>query len=689
MKDELSKPSLPEDYPHPEPLGDIRRIFSDVTEIFKPKTEGDLVEFSKARLRGWDADLAHMLHAPMRDLTARHYKAVVFVGAARTGKTMSLVNNFLAYTAINDPVDMSVFMPTESLASYYSKKRWGIDLMMAIPELADRVREGAGNSTVYTKILKSGVIINFGWNSVSQVASKDFVRVVASDIDRAGDTGSEGSFWELLSKRTTTAMSRGMALAESSPGRPITDPEFIQSSPHEAPPTTGILGIYNQGNRQIAFGQCPHCEEYFAPAPDIAAFTLDLTLGRKARAAAARMICTVCGGELDHTHEKQFKRSGEWVGEGQTIDSKGVVHGELLDTDTSSYWQSGWFAGFVSWENLIVQYIDAHREFELTTNEARLQAVYNTGFAAPYLENARRIDTSLVGSLMERNEPLERYYVPDGVRVLIASVDIQGGINSRFVVQVIGYGINGERWVIDRFNISQTDEGSRIKPHSMIEHWEYITHKVVNATYKVGDDLELRIYRTMIDSGGSAGVTERAYEYWRILKKQQLSTRVQLIKGGSEISMIQPIIKLSYPDATKKEDKYQGARGDVPLLILNTLLLKDAIKSSIDREEYGANYMHYPDWLKEWWFKELTSEVRTEKTWVQVAKRNETFDLCCYSHSGWIFLNGHLINWDTPPAWCQKLELGLNSEVMSVNDRREMKDKPLKVVTRKQRFRFN
>jgi len=674
-------------YPQPEPTGEVSKIYNDVLQVLKPKLNADIVEFASEFAPSWNPDIVHLLHKPMRDLTKRKYKSVIFVGAARTGKTYSLVTMFLGYTVMSDPVDFALFMPTEQLASYYSKKRWGIELMMDIPQIKDQIRTGAGNETVYTKVLRSGAIVSFGWNSVSQVASKDFVRVVLSDVDRAGSTGSEGDFFTLAAKRTTTAMSRGMVLAESSPSKPISDPEYTVSSLHEAPPTHGILGLYNNGNRQIVYSQCPHCEEYFSPSPDVTAFYIDPELSRPEQAAQAFMVCTLCGGELHHDYEKEFKLKGTWVGEGQEIDSDGVVHGEMLPTTSSSYWQSGWFASFISWKQILIEYLDAKAEYDLTGNEDRLKSVYNTSLAAPYLEYARRVDTSKVGTLMSRAEALERFIVPPDARVLLASVDIQGGRNARFVVQVMAYGRNGERWVVDRYSITQRDDGSRVMPHANAEDWDYVTHKVVNATYRVDEDREMRVYRTAVDTGGSAGTTERAYEWWRTLKKQGLSKRVQLVKGGSEISYTQPIIKIGYPDATSKADKFVGARGDVPLMILNTLLLKDAVKASMDREDEGANYFHFSDWLTEPWYKELTAETRTEKTWVQVGKRNESFDLCVYSHSLWMLVKGHKVNWDTPPAWCAPFEH--NSEVMTTAQRKEMKAKPLKKVRRNARFRFN
>lgn len=41
-------------------------------------------------------------------------------------------------------------------------------------------------------------------------------------------------------------MSAGMTLVESSPGKDIVDLKHIPKSSHEAPPTTGILSLYNR-----------------------------------------------------------------------------------------------------------------------------------------------------------------------------------------------------------------------------------------------------------------------------------------------------------------------------------------------------------------------------------------------------------------------------------------------------------
>ncbi|MDP1131113.1 phage terminase large subunit family protein, partial [Klebsiella pneumoniae] len=51
---------------------------------------------------------------------------------------------------------------------------------------------------------------------------------------------------------------------------------------------------------------------------------------------------------------------------------------------------------------------------------------------------------------------LPKRSVPDGVIFMTATVDVQGGKSRRFVVQVTGYGEQGERWLVDRYNIRQS-----------------------------------------------------------------------------------------------------------------------------------------------------------------------------------------------------------------------------------------
>jgi phage terminase large subunit GpA-like protein len=162
----------------------------------------------------------------------------------------------------------------------------------------------------------------------------------------------------------------------------------------------------------------------------------------------------------------------------------------------------------------------------------------------------------------------------------------------------------------------------------------------------------------LCDSGGKggkdgdAGVTARAYEFWRELKRAGLGHRLRLVKGGSSANA--PRVHEAYPDTRARKDRNSGSAGDVPVLMLNTDALKDVLAADLRREEPGPGYLHVPDWAPASMLDELTAETRTAKGWVAMGrKHNETLDLSVYGEAAWLHLGADKINWTAPPAWAK------------------------------------
>jgi phage terminase large subunit GpA-like protein len=103
------------------------------------------------------------------------------------------------------------------------------------------------------------------------------------------------------------------------------------------------------------------------------------------------------------------------------------------------------------------------------------------------------------------------------VRFLIAAVDVQGGRDKRFVVQVIGYGVGLESWLVDRYSLRYLDEEKRIRldMSARVEHWEVLVDQVMAKAYPLADGSGrlMPIRLTACDSGGEEGVTDRAYAF--------------------------------------------------------------------------------------------------------------------------------------------------------------------------------
>ncbi|WP_265535540.1 terminase gpA endonuclease subunit, partial [Pseudomonas saponiphila] len=96
-------------------------------------------------------------------------------------------------------------------------------------------------------------------------------------------------------------------------------------------------------------------------------------------------------------------------------------------------------------------------------------------------------------------------------------------------------------------------------------------------------------------------------------------------------------------------------RGDVPIYLLQTNELKDRISSHLGRDTVGNNYIHFPDWLEDSFYDELTYEERDSNgKWSKPGKgANEAFDLTVYAHALVILLGYEKIKWENPPKWAR------------------------------------
>lgn len=615
----------------------------------------------------WDPNLAPYVVEPMNCLASREYDAVIFVGPARTGKTIGLIDGWVVYNVVCDPSDMLIIQMTEEKAREHSKKRLARTFRVS-PEVACRLSPSRNDNNVHDRTFLAGNYLKIGWPSINIMSSSDFKCVALTDYDRfPEDIDGEGDGFSLASKRTTTFMSAGMTLVESSPGREITNTKWRRKSPHEAPPTTGILSLYNRGDRRRWYWPCPHCGEYFQPAMEAMTGYRE-TPDPVIASEAAHIDCPHCNGMITADRKRELNGKGVWLREGQTIDREGNITGEARRSRIASFWMEGPAAAYQTWAQLVYKLLTAEQDYEATGSEETLKTVINTDWGLPYLPRAaseqRRADV-----LMLRAEDYGKRLVPPKVRFLLASVDVQGGKKRRFVVQIIGYGENGERWLVDRYNIRQSlrcdenGEAQQVHPGSYPEDWQLLITDVLEKTYALQSDPSRRmpILAMAVDSGGEDGVTDNSYKFWRQCRRDGLGKRVYLIKGDS--TRRQKIITKTHPDNTGRSDRRADARGEVPVYLLQTDLLKDQLSNNLERETPGAGYIHFPDWLGEWFYEELTYEERgTDGKWRKPGKgNNEAFDLFCYAHAVAV-LRGYekIRDWEQPPAWAAAQESNSN-----------------------------
>ncbi|HHZ7638074.1 TPA: phage terminase large subunit family protein [Escherichia coli] len=608
----------------------------------------------------WDPLVAPYVIEPMNCLASREYDAVIFVGPARTGKTIGLIDGWVIYNVICDPADMLIIQMTEEKAREHSKKRLARTFRVS-PEVVSRLSPNKNDNNVYDRTFLAGNYLKIGWPSVNIMSSSDYKCVALTDYDRfPEDIDGEGDAFSLASKRTTTFMSSGMTLVESSPGRDVKDVKWRRTSPHEAPPTTGILSLYNRGDRRRWYWPCPHCGEYFQPCGDVVAGFRDIADPVLA-SEAAYIQCPSCSGRIMPEQKRELNGRGVWLRDGESINADGSRYGDPRRSRIASFWMEGPAAAYQTLSQLVYKLLTAEQEYETTGSEETLKTVINTDWGLPYLPRAS-MEQRKSELLEQRAEPVLSRSVPDGVNFLVATVDVQAGRHRRFVVPVTGYGSRGERWIIDRYNITQSlrgdsdGESQRIDPASYPEDWDVLLTDVFHKSWPLASNpsQQMRLMAMAVDSGGEDGVTDNAYKFWRRCRRDGLGKRIYLFKGDSIRRA--KLITRTFPDNTGRTGRRAQAAGDVPLWLLQTDALKDRVNNALWRDSPGPGYVHFPDWLGSWFYDELTYEERSsDGKWSKPGRgANEAFDLMVYAEALVILHGYEKIRWPDAPEWASR-----------------------------------
>lgn len=611
----------------------------------------------------WDNATAPYLREPMDMLGSTAHTGLVFVGPARSGKSeMGL--NWLNHSVVCDPADMMIVHMKRDSARDWSNKE-----LRRFFNQNPKVQRQIIDYNTHDVRFRNGMDLIIKWPTITEFSGKTVQRVQLNDYDHMPlDIDGEGNAFDLAKMRTFTFRRFGMTFAEGSPGRELDNPKWIPSSRHQAPPAKGILEIYNRGDRRRFYWRCLSCGNGFEP--DFSCMNYPDTADIIEAGEMATMRCPHC--QYDHTFDDrtELNEKGTWLRDGQFMNDQGEVLGKGVKSDIASFWLKGACAKYQTWAGLVTEFLRAQAGFEATGDEGALRKFTNTNLGMPYTPKAL-IDSRTPERLMERagnwGSTKDEPTVPEGVRFMIATIDNQSGGRSGFVVQVTGFGENGDAWVIDMFRLLKSErfdeQGDRLPMHpaAYAEDWDLLIDRVINKTYPLADGSGRRmsIKLTAADYGGEAGVSVQAREFWRRLRNEHgLSGRFALVKG-SDNSNAKTVFK-DYPNAQQK-DKLNAARGDVPIWFLNSNVLKDQLSGQFDRTDAGGGRWTFPHWAPTWFYSQLTAEVRTEKGWDKPKNNhrvhNEAWDLSYYAlamlqHSE---INAYRVGfWSDPPSWAAK-----------------------------------
>jgi phage terminase large subunit GpA-like protein len=314
----------------------------------------------------------------------------------------------------------------------------------------------------------------------------------------------------------------------------------------------------------------------------------------------AKYHCSECDVEWSDIQRKQAIRSGEWIA---TAPFSG----------TAGFHLSGLYSPWVDIAELSKLFLESKH-----TGQEALRVFVNTVLAQSWEEDEG--DGVETNDIMVRAKNFETPLPDSSIGVLCASADVQA---DRIEVLVCGYGTNNQTWIVG-FQIFYGSPNSESLWNEVEEYlkttWPHIS----------GHDL--RITRSFIDSGYETGAV---YNFCKRLE----ATGVRAIKGIGGINRAE----------VGRPTKNNTMRCNVWPLGVNTLKTQILARLKID-DVSDSGYIHFPDFLDEEFFLQLTSErlVKRYKAGIprmefkRLRPRNEALDLMVYNLAAFRSLNANM-----------------------------------------------
>ena len=533
---------------------------------------------SSAEAGAWRTDRAPYQREIMDSFNDPDIQRIVFCKSAQIGATEILLN-VIGYYIDQDPAPMLIMQPTLQMAQAFSKDRLAT-MIRDSEKIRDCVKDprsrDSGN-TVLSKKFAGGNLNIVGSNSASGLASRPIRIVLADEVDRyESSAGAEGDPISLATKRTTTFWNKKIYMCST-------------------PTIKGLSRIetaFEESDKRYYHVPCPECNVKQV-------LKWKNVVWDENKPETANYACNECGSIIDESKKQWMLKHGEWIASEPKSDTAGFHISELY-----SVWST--------WADMAKSFLEAKKQPEM------LKTWINTALGESWEEQGETIEHE---ELLERRLNYDSVTIPEAVLVLTAGVDTQ---KDRLELQMVGWGINYESWVIEYKIFWGDPNASNV--------WQELDN-YLKKRFKTETGRVLTISCTCIDSGGHH--TNQVYQF----TKPRQGRRVFAIKGLSQAG--KPIANRPTFVGKNKAVLY-GVGVDSA---------KEAIFARLSSEPEDTT-LHFCSDLDEEYFKQLTAEkrvtkfVRGRKTliWKQIRPRNEALDTLVYNFAAIYILNP---NYDT------------------------------------------
>jgi phage terminase large subunit GpA-like protein len=353
----------------------------------------------------WVTDFAPYQREMMDVVTDRHVKEVCYCTSTQVGKS-EILNNIAHYYMHQEPSSIYFIQPAEHLAREYSRDR----IRPMIRDCKDSLyplfshKSKDPDNMVLHKSFPGGYLALAGANAPGNLASKPIPIVLVDEVDRMKPT-SEGDAVEILYKRTSN----------------FRNAKFIVASTPTHKGDSRITSIYDASDQRKYYVPCPYCGHMQILLFENLVYPLDKN------ELSPSTVCYVCDGCKERFLERykpRMLRKGAW--------RKHAMSRKI------GFWINELYSPWRKWWEIVESYIDCKDDpyaYMVWVNTSKAEVYEEQGEAPSSIE------------LYNRNRgTYKRGFVPEGVVILVAGVDVQ---QDRLEVEIVGYGRGLESWSID------------------------------------------------------------------------------------------------------------------------------------------------------------------------------------------------------------------------------------------------
>ena len=587
---------------HPSALNALEEAEARVRRLWLPPEEVSIEEWARknrvlpsdsGRPGEWRADpIQREIQESIADPSVRE---VVFMKSTRLGWS-EICNNALGWGVAVHKMAMMMLQPSRDTAESYCKER--LDQMIeSTPALWDLLRQstskGAGSTTRYKRFRNGASFFVASAANGREMRSRRSRFGIEDEVDGYLMIP-EGDPDVIFRKRMDEFGRDAKILIGSTPGLP-----------------SGLSRVekaYNRSSMGLYLNPCPRCNamEPFLwrnPAnPKDYLLKFERDKDNQVIAESVYWTCIRCGEKIPERRKLAMMEAGHWQ------------HRRPAVEQVKGYWANGLYAVTEGhWAKMAQSFVDAAEE------PGALRAFVNLDLAETYNDPGESAEPEELRKRADK-EVRDRAIVPDGVAILIVTVDLQTAGIGRLEAQVVGFKPDERAYLVD-FQVFPGDPKQEAV-YEDLDAW-------LLEGWKHQNGAQMTPHLVFLDAR-DGNVRDSVYNYCSPRVDRWIFPQMGMdslaSKGWCEEST----------------NRKQVGR----LFLTSTDDTKRALMSRLAMPDPNApKSIHLPSWISKEYLDQLGAEKRmpvvdpkTRKVsyrWVSTRPRNESLDLWSYALSGW------------------------------------------------------